>query len=484
METCKPIDKLPNQFIGYFACLIGIFLLASYGKYLIIIFPLSSFCVGVFLYFRSPHIYISFTLWMWFLGSFVRRLIDYQSGFLTPGPWNLAAYLVTIISVETLVKNIIRKKYACHLPFLLCFLSILYACLVGLAFNPITETVIIYNLNWIAPLSFSYFIFSNWQSYPLFIKTIQNTFSRGLAIMSIYGVFQFLFAPPWDRFFLEKKQILSQATSFGTPNPYGMRIWGTMGSPHSFGIFLLASLLLLSYRKKHILSHIFAVIVGYTSLLLTKARTIWLAWLIGFLLLIFLRNKKNGLKLVASLISITLLIGFLVSIGPLREFIYPRLETLFSLSSDVSLQSRIEGHRAIEQFAVSEIFGRGLGFSISEFGSSLGRNDSAILPFLLTFGWLGSIPYLAGILLMFTEVSRSLTSLDIYASASFSIASAIFLQLGLLNIFASSVSIMFWFFLGVALSASKYYRYEQLKFQLNTARVSAKLANTASIIRS
>ncbi|MCG8363360.1 MAG: O-antigen ligase domain-containing protein, partial [Pseudanabaenales cyanobacterium] len=56
------------------------------GRFLVLLFPLGSIVVGVFLYRRYPIFYVGFTWWLWFLGPLVRRLIDYQSGHLTYGP--------------------------------------------------------------------------------------------------------------------------------------------------------------------------------------------------------------------------------------------------------------------------------------------------------------------------------------------------------------------------------------------------------------
>lgn len=465
MDQHRYSDKFNVFIISLYASTIGMFLLLGLGKYLIIIFPLSSFCLGIFLCFRSPTLYIEYTLWMWFIGSFIRRLIDYQSGFLTPGPWNLSASLVTIISAESVIRNIFKNYPRHQLPFILCFGSVFYASILGLIQNPINDNVIIYNLNWFAPICFCFYIYNNWECYPDFIIGIKNTFKRGLALISAYGIYQFVIAPPWDKFFLERKQLLLQASSFGTPEPYGMRVWGTFGSPQSFGICIMASLLMLVYLEKFRCFYFIFIAFGYIALLLTRARTVWLAWVIGFIVLFIIRRDRYSVYLISSLIIIAGFIIYLITLGPLHEIIYPRIATFFDLSNDVSYQARIEGFNYIESSALSEIFGKGLGFSIATFGTNLGRNDSTILPLLLTFGWLGIIPYLLGILLLFIEVITSLALLDFYSSASFAISIAIFAQIGLLHIFVSSISVFFWFFLGVSLSGSRFFCYKNSKFK-------------------
>lgn len=465
MDYQRYSDKFNIFVVSLYASIIGIFLLLGIGKYLIIIFPLSSFFLGIFLYFRSPILYIEYTLWMWFIGSFIRRLIDFQSGFLTPGPWNLSAFLVTIISAESVIKNIFKNYPRHQLPFIFCFGSILYASVLGLIQNPINDTVIIYNLNWFSPVCFCFYIYNHWEYYPDFIIGIKNTFIRGLAFISTYGIYQFVIAPPWDRFFLERKQLLLQASSFGIPEPYGMRVWSTLDSPHSFGICIMASLLMLVYLDKFRPFYFIFIAFGYIALLLTRARTAWLAWVIGFIVLFISRRDRYSFYLIFHIIIITGFIIYLVILGPLNEIIYPKITTFFDLSEDVSYQARLEGFKDIWNSALSEIFGKGLGFSISIFGTDLGRNDSTILPLLLTFGWLGVAPYLLGILFLFIEVITSLALLDIYSSASFAISIAIFSQIGLIHIFISSISVFFWFFLGVSLSGSRFFYFKNSKIK-------------------
>lgn len=461
MLANQSANRLNFTAIALYATTIGAFLLLNLGKYLIIIYPISSVLLGIFLYHRSYILYLQFTLWMWFVGSFVRRLIDYQSGYLTPGPWNLSAYLVTIISLEAFLRNIAKHKPSKELPFVLCFGSVIYASLIGLINYPIGKKVIIYNLNWLAPLSLCFLIYKNWRHYPECIASVRNAFSKGLLLIGAYGIFQFAVAPPWDRFYLEQKQLLLHASSFGRPEPYGMRIWSTMGSPHSMGIVLIAGLILFVYFRKNRIVNGLALVVGYIALLLTKARSIWLAWTIGIAVLVLIQTKKYGYQLSVSLAVIGSLLLILMTFGPLYEIIYPRLESIVDLSNDVSFQARVEGYHLIENSALSEVIGQGLGASIAIYQTSLGRNDSTILPFLLTFGWFGAIPYISGIILMLYNVIRNLSRLDIFASMSFAIAVAILMQIGLLHIFKSSTSIFFWLFMGISLAAVRYTSYEQ-----------------------
>jgi hypothetical protein len=81
-------------------------ILVHAGRLLNLAFPLGTFAVGVFLYLRYPILYLGFTWWVWFLTPWVRRLIDYQSGWTDPSPVLLAPSLVTFVTLATFVRHL------------------------------------------------------------------------------------------------------------------------------------------------------------------------------------------------------------------------------------------------------------------------------------------------------------------------------------------------------------------------------------------
>src|ERR1700689_1401054 len=88
----------PRLAIGGLVAVSAICLLAGTGATLRILYPTMALVVGVFLIFTSKPTYTSFTWWLWFLSPFLRRLIDYHSGWVDPSPVLLAPLLVTLVS--------------------------------------------------------------------------------------------------------------------------------------------------------------------------------------------------------------------------------------------------------------------------------------------------------------------------------------------------------------------------------------------------
>jgi hypothetical protein len=173
-------------------------IVAGAGKILNLAFPGGAFIIGVFLYFRYPILYIGFSWWMWFLTPLVRRLADYRGSFTDPSPILLAPYLVLLITLVTLGKHLPKINRQGGLPFMLSFIGLAYAYLVGIIQNsPIQVTIAL--LEWLVPVLFGFHLFVNWRNYPSYRQNIDRVFTWGVFIMGIYGVIQYLVAPDWDQ---------------------------------------------------------------------------------------------------------------------------------------------------------------------------------------------------------------------------------------------------------------------------------------------
>lgn len=436
-------------------------LLVSAGRLLILAFPTGSFAVGVFLYLRYPILYVGFTWWMWFLAPFVRRLIDYQSGYITPGTWNLAPLLVTSISIATLARQLPRSKKQGNLPFILSLGSVFYGFLSLLIQRPITPKAITILLGWSAPILFSFHLFANWRDYPRYRQNIQRTFLWGVLVMGVYGIWQYLVAPDWDKFWLAQPETCE---CFGNPEPLGFRVWSTMFTPWSFSVNMLAGLLLLFSNRSFL--RFPAAGVGYLAFLLSFVRTVWLTWLLGLLLLISSLNSRLQMRLIIGIVVAALLAVPLVTLEPFSSAIGSRLETFTNLGSDTSIVGRLNGLQGLTDPLLSEFLGKGL--SADELPSyvdaTIVLDDNGLVKMVFSLGWFGTIPYLAGMILLFFKLFQSSEShSDTFAKAARAIAVSIFLgAAGAINLFdAGDITMPLWGFLGIAMAAHKYYLHQQ-----------------------
>lgn len=428
--------------------------LARVGRLLILPFPIGSVAVGVFLYRRYPILYVSFTWWMWFLGPLVRRIIDYQSGYLTVGPWTLTPLLVTSISFATLVQHLPKSHKEGSLPLILCVGSVFYSFLIGLIQNEVSLTIIMEFLGWLAPILFSFHLFVNWRDYPSYRQNIQRTFLWGVLVMGVYGIWQYVVAPEWDRFWL----IATQNSSFGIPEPYGIRVSSSLNSPQDFAAIMMAGLLLLFTNQGIV--RFPAAAVGYLTFLLSLARSAWLSWSMGLLIFISSVNARLQMRLIVSIIVVAVFVVPLVNVEPFSTIIHDRIESLVNFKDDFSYQERVKGYNEMVSYAVSEFIGKGMRAKIGMVGTFV-IGDNGILLTLLTFGWFGTIPYSVGlVLLLFKLFQNSESRLDPFASVSRAISLGILAQISLSTIFIGGMGMILWGFLGIALAAQRYYFYQ------------------------
>lgn len=426
-------------------------ILGHAGAILRFAFPAASFIVGIFLYLRYPIIYISFTWWLWFITPWIRRVVDIQSGWVDPSPILLAPHLVTLITLATFLRYLPQSYYQGGLPFILSSLAVAYAFLIGLIKATPTD-VMVACLNWLSPIVFGFYFFINWRTYPQFKQTIQRTFLWGVLVTGTYGVWQYLVAPEWDKFWL----VNTGAVAFGTPEPLGIRVFSTMNSPQPFAVVMMAGLLLLFNGKGTL--RFAAAAVGYLSFLLSSARAAWLGWLVAVFILTSSLKAKLQMRLIMTILLIVIVVIPLANIEPFSSVIAPRIESLTNPEDDVSYNQRTERYEAYLGLALSQIVGGGLGGN-----AALGPNiDSAILDTFYSFGWLGAIPYFGGlILLIFSLLQYPEVRFDSFMSASRAIGLGVFAQIGFNGVTGGLFGVVLWGFLGLAVAAHKYYSHQK-----------------------
>ncbi|MFB2938192.1 O-antigen ligase family protein [Aerosakkonemataceae cyanobacterium BLCC-F154] len=422
-------------------------ILGHAGAILRFAFPAASFIVGAFLYQKYPIIYISFTWWIWFITPWIRRLVDIQSGWVDPSPILLAPPLVTLVTLASFLRYLPQTYYQGGLPFILSFLGVSYAFLIGLIKASPTAAIVAC-LNWLTPIVFGFHLFINWRTYPQLKQTIQRTFLWGALVTGSYGVWQYLVAPEWDKFWI----VNTGAVAFGTPEPLGIRVFSTMNSPQPFAVVMMAGLLLL-FNGKGTLRFI-AAAVGYLSLLLSSARAVWLGWLVAVFILTSSLKAKLQMRLIMTLLVILIVVVPLANIEPFSSVIAPRIESLSNADDDVSYNARSERYETYLGLALTQIVGGGLGGN-----TALGPDiDSGVLDIFYSFGWLGTLPYLGGIiLLIFSLLQYGEVRFDSFMSAARAISIGVFAQIGFNGATAGVFGIVFWGFLGIAVAAHKYY---------------------------
>lgn len=455
-----------------FVFICALCILAGAGSIARLIFPMGSLVVGAFLYWRYPILYLGFIWWLWFLTPWVRRLIDYRSGWAEPSTVLLAPYLATFVTLATLLLHLPKCYKQGSFPFVLSFVGVVYAVIVGLVnsrfgdnsyvvnkiinssnFTYTPMSVLVNSIQWITPIILGMHLFVNWKYYPEYRQNMQRIFFWGVLIMGGYGVLQYLVAPEWDKFWLTNVINLLGGYTFGTPEPLKIRVFSTMHAPQIFAVFMMAGLLLLLTSKGTL--RFFAMAVGYLAFLLSLIRSAWGGWFLG--LLIFMSSLKAHLqmRLIVTILVVLVCAFPLTTVEPFSDVINTRLQTLTNVQEDGSFQARSQTYDRALGFALLQPVGNGLG---------LPGVDSAIIDIFIGMGWLGVIPYFGGIALLLIKLLSGIHEgrIDPFASASFAISISLFTQIIFANVLTGPMGIIFWSFVGITLAAHKYHQYQRV----------------------
>ena len=433
-------------------------ILAGAGSILRLAFPIGSFVVGVLLYLRYPFLYIGFTLWMWFLTPLVTRLVDYRSGWDPLRLMLVSPFLVTMVTLVTLLRHLPKSRQQDYLPFILAFTGLFYGFLIGVINGGLLSATRSL-LEWLTPVLFGFHLFVNWRDYPGYRQIIQRTLLWGVLLMGIYGVLQYLFAPEWDTLW----HIKSGMSSIGQPEPLKIRVWSTMNSPGPFSIVMAAGLLLLFSSQEAL--RLPATVFGYLALLLSLVRTAWGAWFVGLIILTSSLKPRLQMRLMIILVVMAVCVFPLTTLDSFSEVINSRFQTFSDIESNGSYNDRVELYEDKLSLALFSVVGKGIGsrFVFLDNGTIERINlDSGILDLFFTLGWLGAICYLGGIFMLFFSLFQATeVRFDPFMAAARAISSSCLVILPLNPSMLDIKGVFLWGFLGLGIAAHKYYQHQR-----------------------
>ena len=435
--------------------------LVAGGPIAIVTLPISSLAVGWLFYRRYPLFYCGFVWWMWFVGALIRRFIDLRCGYVTPGPWQLSATLVTSISILTVLKHLPKAYKQGGMPFIVAIAACFYGFLINLVnegFGAVDQSIFLL-FGWGGPIAFGFHIFVHWRDYPKYRQNILRTFLWGVLFMGFYGLIQFLIAPSWDTFFLRSIRTEADVLSFGDPEPFGIRLFSSMDAPQDFAAMMGTGLILLFCVRGS--QKLLASGVGYLTFLLTLARSGWLSWLCSTLLLFKTLKSNMKVKMVISISVAILIILPITTIEPFSEIISERVETLGDADRDGSLNSRQEAFNLLIGHALVTYVGYGLQSPIIpnvEISRKYIIGDNGILVILFALGWMGALPYMLSLIHSIFQIQRaSGKNNDLLLHASYAIVLGQLSQLFFKSVFFGSFAMTLWGFAGIGMSARNYY---------------------------
>ncbi|MGB3299779.1 MAG: O-antigen ligase domain-containing protein [Phormidesmis sp.] len=426
-------------------------------------FTATAVIVGAFLYFKHPLLYIGFSWWLWFLSPLVRRLADYYASYTDPSPIILAPYVVSLISGLKMLTKLRSSKTNVSVCFIISATGTVYALLVGLI-KASYVSAMTNSLEWICPVLFGFYMYSQWPNYPRLEKTVKQIFLWCVLITGAYGLIQYLVLPEWDQVWLQKTiEISENARAFGSPEPLKVRVWSTMNSSGVFAQVMMAGLLLLLSEGSFLSS--LAAPFGYLTFLLSLVRSAWIGWIVGIATLFTSLKSNLQIKLILTIVVAAVFALPLVFLDPFSGFITERVQSLTSPGEDGSAGARLDTYSRLLGAGLTNFVGNGFGFDN-------GLLDSAILDILLTLGWIGTIFYIGGALPLLRNLfSDHAVKQNTFSSAVRAVCLGTIAQMPFGSVMLGLPGMVLWSFLGLGLAGQQYRKNRELlgKLSINSS---------------
>jgi len=406
------------------------------------LFPAAACLVGYRIYKRNESYFLSFALWMFILSPLLRRVVDWRTSYQTQSMVLLAPLLVALLPAIHLRRRLYMVVPVIRNAALLTLAGIVFGAGIGVIKHP-GSSVVLSTAQWTAPIVLCIFAASIRDREAL-SRAFTGTLLWGVLLMSIYGMYQFVVAPPWDTYWLNQVTLDSLSPSYGHPVPFGIRVWSTMNSPGPFSLLLSAALIWLS-----VLDGLFPTVVnvaGYIALSLSLVRSAWLMTILGILIAVFGCRKANPLKSAASALLAIGVVAFVLFHSTQFAQVSDRLETFSSLGSDGSVGERKDMYRYMRGLILSTPLGVGLESTTYVHGYII---DSSFVDLFYVLGWFGGVFYLAGFAYVLVQVTCRLRSDSKEQAAAIAVVLACSTQALSGDVIYRQGGIVLWLFIGV-----------------------------------
>lgn len=442
--------------VGPLFTVVVLVLLAGFGGRLAnFIYLIAAVLSGIVLYVRSPTGYVGFTLWLWFVTPFVRRVIDMHHGWSPASPILIAPPAVALLSFFTIMRRLGELRGILYAPYLLVLLAFAYGYSVGIinaGLVPATYALV----TWLAPALFGLHVALNWRLYPQLGAAVRQTFVWAVPILAAYGIYQFVRLPIWDAQWM----VNADMKSIGAPRPFLVRTFGTLNTPGPFAAFLCAGALMLLPSKGKL--RFVSIGIAMVSLLLARTRAVWVAFIIGLFMQQVGQPLRKMPKYVITMFAVALIAIPVATMPQFSAMIAPRLMSFRNLSEDNSFVKRYNFSEQAATSIVETAEGQGLGMTggaIKLRGMQGVRSlDNGFLEVFFIYGWPGGGLFFLGITgLMLQSARFRETRSDSFANATRATAIALVSILPIGDVFTGPTGTLLWMSVGFGIAGHAYH---------------------------
>ena len=420
----------------------GIVLLLSFSpaaKLVPFLVPLGAVYVGIRALATDKGVFTEFVCWLFFMTPFIRRVVDYRTA--TSEVLVLTApFLVLLLPLGTLLsvnRKVINQKTA---PFFYAIAAVLYGAVIafiGFRFKDAASVL----PAWLLPICWGLYIYVERKHF----EAIRNGFERamllGTFIAGVYGVIQYFLLPKWDAAWMTTAEMVS----LGRPEAMEVRVFSIMNSPQILAVFLLVGIVL-AYVSESKWKY-FVLAAGFSSLILSSARSSWVGFLGAVLYLAFRGSLKDRLRVFAVSVSCAVLLVGLTQVPELSEAVTGRLASLLDPQNDLSAIDRAETYGRVERLLSDRPVGYGLGVDV---GYSDAEHDSSLVNIGFNLGLPGGLIFLLNIaavsLIQVFSKMRQEQPVDLGLKACLV---GLFVEMPANNVVAGQIAFVLWSIIGI-----------------------------------
>lgn len=401
------------------------------------LFVLGCGVIGWYTWRKGPAAHFYSVLLLFAFAPFARRVVDASLGFdyaslMLIGP--LLAILVPGIDLLRLFAKDGRLDPRLS-PLAVVFLCIAYTFVLTI-FQGNWSDAASGALKWTAPLVYAAALVISARRDEI-LQAAVSAFLVILPITGLYGIYQYVDPPEWDRYWMQLASILSA----GQPVPYGVRTFSTLNGPASYATFTATGLLLIWFLRPGWLSAILMTpaLLGF---MLSQYRTAWIALALGILFCLFFAATRRRAGLLVLGMVVAGLIA--VSIPPFSDVIGERLATLGQGGQDDSAQERLEQYITLWNFPNSSLFGAG--FTTTDVGvaGAMAVDGMIIACWLLMGIPVGLVCLFSFAWPIFSAAAAAIRSQSTEAVVVGAFALGALAQIPLANIGSGEIGFLFW----------------------------------------
>ncbi len=381
------------------------------------------------------------------LAPFLRRLVDVNAGYEASGLMISGPLLAILVPAPWLLMRLTggRAVDAALRPFFIVCACAFYGTVLTIVGGDLTQAAS-GAVKWLGPPIYGMWLYGEAKREDRLIETVAMVSMVLVPAMGLYGFWQYIDPPVWDRFWMTFTVI----ASIGQPEPFMVRVFSTMNAPAGYATFTAAGLLLVGFRKTRLWA-VLAAAPSVLGLMLSMYRTAWIGLAIGVIVGLF--HQETWRRAAILLIAVPVLGAGAIAFTPAGEALQERLQTFGSVTEDSSGLERLSEYADLLNADSGTLVGHGFG-TVDVMQAGAKALDGQFIVSWFTFGLIAGIVGTVAVIWAGLQGARSAWRTgSLSGMTTAAVLLCLLVQLPLATISSSEIGFLFWSFAAIGAAA-------------------------------